>query len=130
MGRLFWKFFAFVWLAQLAGIIAVGSLFWLTDHRSDPAATSVATASPRWSVNQNRLPTAMMPANCASHTKPKNFQNSLPTLFLEKLVALTVHRLDAGAPVRQGAQLATYTAYVHVDASVVSREGPPEGMFG
>ena len=42
MGRLFWKFFAFVWLAQLAGIIAVGSLFWLTDHRSDPAATDVA----------------------------------------------------------------------------------------
>ena len=33
MGRLFWKFFAFVWLAQLVGIIAVGSLFWLTDPR-------------------------------------------------------------------------------------------------
>jgi two-component system, OmpR family, sensor kinase len=34
VGRLFWKFFGFVWLAQLAGIVAVGSLFWLTDHRS------------------------------------------------------------------------------------------------
>ena len=34
MGRLFWKFFAFVWLAQLGGFIAVGSLFWLTDPRS------------------------------------------------------------------------------------------------
>jgi hypothetical protein len=33
VGRLFWKFFAFVWLAQLVGIIAVGSLFWLTDPR-------------------------------------------------------------------------------------------------
>ena len=42
MGRLFWKFFAFVWLAQLAGIVAVGSLFWLTDHRSDPVAADVA----------------------------------------------------------------------------------------
>ena len=42
MGRLFWKFFAFVWLAQLAGIIAVGSLFWLTDHRGDTVATDVA----------------------------------------------------------------------------------------
>jgi signal transduction histidine kinase len=30
VGRLFWKFFAFVWLAQLAGIVAVGTLFWLT----------------------------------------------------------------------------------------------------
>lgn len=42
MGRLFWKFFAFVWLAQLAGIIAVGSLFWLSDHRSDTATPDVA----------------------------------------------------------------------------------------
>ena len=42
MGRLFWKFFAFVWLAQLAGIIAVGSLFWLTDHRGDTVAADVA----------------------------------------------------------------------------------------
>ena len=42
MGRLFWKFFAFVWLAQLAGIIAVGSLFWLTDHRGDTAADVAA----------------------------------------------------------------------------------------
>jgi two-component system OmpR family sensor kinase len=42
VGRLFWKFFAFVWLAQLAGIVAVGSLFWLTDHRSDAASNDVA----------------------------------------------------------------------------------------
>ena len=42
MGRLFWKFFAFVWLAQLAGIIAVGSLFWLTDHGRDTATSDVA----------------------------------------------------------------------------------------
>lgn len=42
MGRLFWKFFAFVWLAQLAGIIAVGSLFWLTDRRTEAAFNDVA----------------------------------------------------------------------------------------
>jgi two-component system, OmpR family, sensor kinase len=30
VGRLFWKFFAFVWLAQFAGIVAIGSAFWLT----------------------------------------------------------------------------------------------------
>jgi two-component system OmpR family sensor kinase len=30
VGRLFWKFFAFIWLAQLAGIIAIASAFWLT----------------------------------------------------------------------------------------------------
>jgi len=49
VGRLFWKFFGFVWLAQLAGIIAVGSLFWLTDHRGDAGATDVA-AGPMASI--------------------------------------------------------------------------------
>lgn len=29
MGRLFWKFFFFIWLAQLAGIFGTGALFWL-----------------------------------------------------------------------------------------------------
>jgi two-component system OmpR family sensor kinase len=33
VGRLFWKFFAFIWLAQLAGIVAIGSAFWLTEPR-------------------------------------------------------------------------------------------------
>jgi two-component system OmpR family sensor kinase len=41
VGRLFWKFFAFVWLAQLAGIIAVGSLFWLSDRRTEAAFTDI-----------------------------------------------------------------------------------------
>lgn len=29
MGRLFWKFFIFIWLIQLAGIVGTGALFWL-----------------------------------------------------------------------------------------------------
>lgn len=29
MGRLFWKFFLFIWLAQLAGILGTGALFWV-----------------------------------------------------------------------------------------------------
>lgn len=29
VGRLFWKFFFFIWLAQLAGIVGVGAIFWL-----------------------------------------------------------------------------------------------------
>jgi len=37
LGRLFWKFFAFVWLAQFAGIVAIGSAFWLTQRHSDNA---------------------------------------------------------------------------------------------
>jgi two-component system OmpR family sensor kinase len=31
VGRLFWKFFAFAWLVQLAGIAALFSTFWLSD---------------------------------------------------------------------------------------------------
>jgi two-component system, OmpR family, sensor kinase len=42
VGRLFWKFFAFVWLAQLAGIIAVVSLFWLADRRTEAAFNAIA----------------------------------------------------------------------------------------
>jgi two-component system OmpR family sensor kinase len=42
VGRLFWKFFAFVWLAQLAGIIAVASLFWLADRRTEAAFNDIA----------------------------------------------------------------------------------------
>lgn len=33
MGRLFWKFFLFIWLAQLVGMLGVGTVFWL-EHRS------------------------------------------------------------------------------------------------
>lgn len=29
MGRLFWKFFLFIWLGQLAGVVVIGGLFWL-----------------------------------------------------------------------------------------------------
>jgi two-component system, OmpR family, sensor kinase len=42
VGRLFWKFFAFVWLAQLAVIIAIGALLWLTNVRADAAHNAVA----------------------------------------------------------------------------------------
>ena len=35
MGRLFWKFFAFIWLAQLAGIGTIASTYWLTQPRLD-----------------------------------------------------------------------------------------------
>jgi two-component system OmpR family sensor kinase len=42
VGRLFWKFFAFVWLAQIAGIIAVVSFFWLNDRRSEAAFNDIA----------------------------------------------------------------------------------------
>lgn len=33
MGRLFWKFFLFIWLAQLVGMLGVGTVFWFEHHR-------------------------------------------------------------------------------------------------
>lgn len=53
MGRLFWKFFGFVWLAQLAGIIAVGSLFWLTGPRGEPTPGRHDPGSPAFAVQHN-----------------------------------------------------------------------------
>jgi two-component system OmpR family sensor kinase len=41
VGRLFWKFFAFIWLAQLAGIAATASSFWLMQLRADRAFTAL-----------------------------------------------------------------------------------------
>lgn len=38
MGRLFWKFFAFVWLAQLAAMLVMGALFWLDNQRREELA--------------------------------------------------------------------------------------------
>lgn len=37
MGRLFWKFFLFIWLGQLAGVLGTGALFWV--ERQQFAAT-------------------------------------------------------------------------------------------
>ena len=33
MGRLFWKFFLFIWLAQLVGALGTGLFFWLERER-------------------------------------------------------------------------------------------------
>lgn len=37
MGRLFWKFFLFIWLAQMAGIVGVGTYFWFERQQAEPA---------------------------------------------------------------------------------------------
>jgi two-component system OmpR family sensor kinase len=41
VGRLFWKFFAFIWLAQLAGIVAIASAFWLNEPRFDRSSGEI-----------------------------------------------------------------------------------------
>ena len=36
MGRLFWKFFLFIWLVQMAGIVGVGTYFWFERQQAEP----------------------------------------------------------------------------------------------
>ena len=71
MGRLFWKFFLFIWLAQMAGIVGVGTYFWYERHQTElPAAEAPPLAShprgeqrpppPHLRPHRPRLPVAPM----------------------------------------------------------------------
>ena len=41
MGRLFWKFFLFIWLLQMAAIVGVGTYFWFERHQGEaPGVTA------------------------------------------------------------------------------------------
>jgi len=40
MGRLFWKFFLFIWLAQVVGMLGVGAVFWF-DHQYPEALKGI-----------------------------------------------------------------------------------------
>ena len=41
MGRLFWKFFFFIWLAQLTTVAGVSAIFWLKNHELNEHATNI-----------------------------------------------------------------------------------------
>ena len=42
MGRLFWKFVLFIWLAQMAGIVGVGTYFWFERQQAEPPGAKAA----------------------------------------------------------------------------------------
>lgn len=46
MGRLFWKVFFAIWLAQLAAVIGVGTVFWMHGRSHGEAAAGVAVHGP------------------------------------------------------------------------------------
>lgn len=63
MGRLFWKFFGFIWLAQFAAVLGTGALFWVERQQfSAPAA-----------VDRN-----MPPPDFADHPPPHEFTDRPP----------------------------------------------------
>lgn len=39
MGRLFWKFLLFIWLAQMVGMVGVGAAFWVEHYERNEART-------------------------------------------------------------------------------------------
>ncbi|HEX5126804.1 MAG TPA: ATP-binding protein [Rhodocyclaceae bacterium] len=43
MGRLFWKFFLFIWLAQLSVIAGIGSTIWLREHTQGKRSEEIDT---------------------------------------------------------------------------------------
>ena len=68
MGRLFWKFFLFIWLAQMIGIIGVGTYFWFERNQAShfageppfdtPPATKGVRHRPRHASTTHRRPIA------------------------------------------------------------------------
>jgi two-component system, OmpR family, sensor kinase len=71
MGRLFWKFFLFIWLAQMAGIVGVGAYFWFERQQAEPPGAEAAPFAmrpggaehlppPSWRPHQPRPPVAPM----------------------------------------------------------------------
>lgn len=45
MGRLFWKFFSFIWLAQLTTILAVSAMFWVERNQDEARWRAMMAAS-------------------------------------------------------------------------------------
>lgn len=46
MGRLFWKFFLFVWLAQSVAVLGVSLTIWLGERRDVHAASTIDLSPP------------------------------------------------------------------------------------
>lgn len=61
MGRLFWKFFLIVWLAQLVGIIGTGTIFWLQRHEMEARFAEQRPPPPPQTLSADGRPLPPMP---------------------------------------------------------------------
>lgn len=52
MGRLFWKFFLFIWLGQVAAIVGTGTFFWLEREQSSMRAEHRPPPPPDFEVHR------------------------------------------------------------------------------
>lgn len=61
MGKLFWKFFVFIWLAQMAAVFGTGAFFWYERQSAEAAG---------FAVGQPRPPPPPPPPPFAGHRPP------------------------------------------------------------
>jgi signal transduction histidine kinase len=84
MGRLFWKFFLFIWLAQAAGMVGVGAIFWWKHHHQ-PVLAARGMPPP----DGVRLPPPPeMPERGFDHPPPRPHEDHPPGFIpIEPLIA-------------------------------------------
>lgn len=82
MGRLFWKFFFFIWLAQLTTILAVSTTFWLEHRAQDKILEGL-----------NQSPPASLLVESAAATLQYGGVGALRS-FLGKRVQVPVYAVD------------------------------------
>lgn len=102
MGRLFWKFFLFIWLAQLAAVFATGALFWVERQQWAGHAAPLPPAGPPPAVG------VVPPAPGAPLPPPGGRHHGRPLPLLPMAVGLVASLLCAAGlawyfakPIRQ-----------------------------
>lgn len=63
MGRLFWKFFLFIWLGQVAAVVGTGTFFWFERQQSPMRADFEAHRPPPMEFDQGGPPHRPPPPN-------------------------------------------------------------------
>jgi len=106
VGRLFWKFFLFIWLAQLAGVFGTGALFWL--ERQPFAGSAVQLPPPGPPPADDRFAPRPPPEFARPLPPPGEPRHGRPLPLLPIVVGLFVSLLCASGlawyfakPIRQ-----------------------------
>ncbi len=78
MGRLFWKFFAFVWLAQLAAMLVMGALFWIDSQHREAQFAAVWAVAQHGTQASGPQPPEAPPGGVAMADGPVMWQQGPP----------------------------------------------------
>jgi signal transduction histidine kinase len=60
MGKLFWKFFLFLWLSQLLTVVGVGLTIWLVESNRGQNETEMRSPPPQLTGTENQSPPSLM----------------------------------------------------------------------